>query len=218
MFSDRIFQITLLVSIVIHVLILSQNPGFSLFAKKQDQPDTKVSYVKTPVSETKERAPLASPRKSLGLSLPPPPFIDKENIYKKDREMLLPKAVFTKPALAKPEIFAVRKKITLPPVEMDKMKNPSYISYYQIVREKIRRAAYQNYTHSEIGEVYLSFSVSKEGNLKEVRQVKEKSTSNPYLIDIALKSIQDASPFPHFPQELDYLQLSFNIVISFEIE
>ena len=42
-------------------------------------------------------------------------------------------------------------------------------------------------------------------------------SGNPYLRDIALRSIK-ASSFPNFPKELDYLQLTFNVVISFEIE
>jgi outer membrane biosynthesis protein TonB len=48
--------------------------------------------------------------------------------------------------------------------------------------------------------------------------VEEKSSADVYLTEIALKSVNDASPFPKFPTELDYFQLSFNVIISFEIE
>ncbi|MEI6831501.1 MAG: energy transducer TonB, partial [Candidatus Omnitrophota bacterium] len=113
---------------------------------------------------------------------------------------------------------AIKKKITLPAIEMAKINNPSYISYYQIVREKIRRSAYQNYTHSETGEVYISFIISNDGLIKGVRLVDERSSTNDYLRNIALRSVNDAAPFPNFPKELDYPQLSFNIIISFEIE
>ena len=101
---------------------------------------------------------------------------------------------------------------------MDKINSPSYVQYYQIVREKIRRSAYYNYSRTEIGEVYISFIISSDGVLKETRLVEEKSCSSQYLRDIALRSIKDASPFPNFPKELDYPNLSFNVVISFEIE
>lgn len=125
---------------------------------------------------------------------------------------------FSKPNFMNSEMMAIKKKITLPAIEMAKIDNPSYISYYQIVREKIRRSAYQNYTHNEVGEVYISFIISNDGIIKGVRLAEEKTTANDYLKDIALRSIRDASPFPNFPRELDYPQLSFNIIISFEIE
>jgi TonB family protein len=92
------------------------------------------------------------------------------------------------------------------------------MSYYQLVREKIKRAAYQNYTGTEIGEVTISFVVSKDGSLKDLRLIADKSSPSEYLTEIALRSIREASPFPGFPQELDYPQLSFNLAITFEIE
>ena len=125
---------------------------------------------------------------------------------------------FSKPNFMNSEVMAIKKKISLPAIEMAKIDNPNYISYYQIVREKIRRSAYQNYTHNETGEVYVSFIISNDGDIKDVRLAEEKTTANDYLKNIALRSIRDASPFPNFPKELDYPQLSFNIIISFEIE
>ncbi|MFH0918046.1 MAG: TonB family protein [Candidatus Omnitrophota bacterium] len=127
-------------------------------------------------------------------------------------------AGFSKPTFINSQVLAIKKKISLPAMEMAKIDNPSYISYYQIVREKIRRSAYQNYTHNDTGEVYVSFIISNDGLIKDVRLVEEKTTVNDYLKNIALRSIRDASPFPNFPKELDYPQLSFNIIISFEIE
>jgi len=125
---------------------------------------------------------------------------------------------FSKPTFINSQVLAIKKKITLPQIEMAKIDNPSYISYYQIVREKIRRSAYQNYTHNDTGEVYASFIISNDGYLKDARLAEEKTKANEYLRNIALRSIRDASPFPNFPRELDYPQLSFNIIISFEIE
>jgi len=73
---------------------------------------------------------------------------------------------------------------------------------------KIRRCAYQNYSRTETGEIYLSFVIGQDGSLRDLRLVEEKSTPNYYLRDIALRSIRAASPFPAFPKELDYPQLS----------
>ena len=227
MFSNRIFQIAFLISLLTHGVILFQNSNLTLFPRNKKEQNLEVVYLRNP-RETKEFQKNAISKKEAPLKLPlkitadkrvPPPFIDKESIFKGRSAISQQRDTsFTKPAFIKTDIIAIKKKITLPPIDIDKINNPSYISYYQIIREKIKRAAYQNYTRSEVGEVCFSFIISNDGYLKEVRLKEEKSSSSPYLRQIALRSIKDASPFPNFPKELDYPQLSFNVVISFEIE
>jgi len=226
MTSNKAFQIAFIISLATHGVILSQNPNFSLFPISRNAKNIEINYVRTP-PERKELLKLQPvPKKEISSKLlpkissgkrPPPPFIDKE-MFKTSKITSSRNTGFTKPELTKPDIIAVKKKITLPPVDMDKINNASYISYYQIVREKIRRAAYQNFTRTETGEVYLTFIISTEGNLIESRLVEEKSSFSPYLRQTALRSIKEASPFPVFPKELDYPQLTFNVVISFEVE
>jgi TonB family protein len=174
---------------------------------------TRVTYLKIkPEKKDAVKFPRNDPLKRI-----PPPFIEPAKISKEDN--LAPKRdTFTKPALIKPDVIAIKKKITLPPVDMQKIDNPSYISYYQIVREKIRRSAYQNYSRSDTGEVYITFVVLSDGTLKNARLVEDRSSVNSYLRSIALSSVKGADPFPDFPKELDYPELSFNVVISFEIE
>jgi len=225
--ENKVFQITLLVSVIFHGVILFQNPNFALFSKKQVNGNTEVSYVREPVA-VKEEPVKAMPRKELmptalaskisARKINPPPFIDREAIFKKSINSPKGESEFAKPTVVKPDIISVKKIITTPALDLDKINNPTYISYYQIVREKIRRSAYQNYGKAETGEVYASFVITREGFIRDVRLVESKSSQNPYLRETALKSISDASPFPSFPKELDYPQLSFNVVISFEVE
>jgi len=228
MFSERVFQITLLISLITHGVILFQNPNLNPFPAHKQEQKLEVSYVKPP-KETEatlktQRPTNKEPFLKLSSKITadkriPPPFIDKESIFKGDNKMFSRRDIaFSKPAFIKPEIIAIKKKITLPPIDTTKINNPSYISYYQIVREKIKRAAYQNYTGREVGEVTISFAISNNGYLKDLRLIEEKSSSTAYLREVALKSIKDASPFPNFPKELDYPQLSFNLTITFEIE
>jgi len=227
MFSDKIFQITLLISLLTHGVILVQHVNLNLLSRNKKEEKLKVSYIKELLKKELEYPKPAPSKKDPFLKLPtkialekrtPPPFIDKQSFFRKNSRNALPESIFTKPTFVKPDIIAIKKKITLPPIDMEKINNPSYISYYQIVREKIRRAAYQNYSRTDTGEAYLSFIISNDGYLKEVRLSEEKSQASSYLKEIALRSIKDASPFPNFPKELDYPQLSFNVVISFEIE
>jgi protein TonB len=227
MFSERVFQIALLISLITHGVILFQNPNFHPFPAQKKEEKLEVSYIKKP-QETKTDPKTKAPAKKepfLKLSSKitaekriPPPFIDKESIFKGRNALKQQDAGFPKPAFIKPDIIAIKKKITLPPIDMNKINNPSYISYYQVVREKIKRAAYQNYTGREEGEVTISFVISDDGYLKDLRLIEDKSSPSPYLREIALRSLKDASPFPNFPKELSYPRLSFNLTVTFETE
>jgi TonB family protein len=213
--SNRVFQAALLISIVFHTAVLVQNSGLSFWAKNGTERKVELSYVKSPEEKTEIKREALRRQE---VNRPPPPFVAKVDMFNLRKEGSSAMPALTKPEFSKPDIIAVKKRITLPPVDLDKINNPSYIGYYQIVREKIRRSAYQNYTQQETGEVYLSFIISSNGTLKETRLVEEKSPASGFLKDIALRSVNDAAPFPAFPRELDYPSLSFNVVISFEIE
>ncbi len=216
MFADRAFLVILLISALVHGAILMHNPNFNILPPKSKEQKIEISYLQQEQAKIKKEHFLKL-SSLLAMKRNPPPFINKDDLGK-NTAVARRELGFTKPAFSKPDIIAIKKKVSLPPVGLEKINNPSYISYYQIVREKIRRAAYQNYSSSEEGEVYLSFIISTDGRLQEVRLVEEKSSPKPYLREIALSSIKDASPFPNFPKELDYPQLSFNVIISFEIE
>ncbi len=221
------FLRALVVSLVIHGIILLQNPNIQFISKHAGQQKVEVVYIKHK-AETKEAVRINNPEKEPFLKLSskitsrkiaPPPFVDRERVVKEiQQQNTYQRLIVDKPAFFKPDLLLAKKKITLPPVDLGKMRNPSYISYYQLVREKIRRTAYQSYTRTAVGEVYLSFIISSDGSLRAIRLVEDKSSPSAYLKEIALKSVKDASPFPDFPKDLDYPELSFNVVISFEIE
>lgn len=233
--TDRLLRNTLIVSLCIHSAIILPRVNFNPFTPAPKKQEIEVRYVKeNPQTKLLRKASIKQdPQRSLpksepflkldskiitGNRVPPPPYVEQSNQSKVVKNLPNKTSGFRKPSLAAPEMMAIKKKITLPPIEMAKIDNPSYINYYQIVREKIRRSAYQNYTHSQTGEVYISFIISCDGVIKDVRLIEDKTTGADYLRNIALRSVRDASPFPNFPKELDYLQLSFNIIISFEIE
>jgi TonB family protein len=227
MTSNRNFQLALFFSLLAHTALVLNYPGLKFLPFAQKPLMVKISYLKNPPQLTEEQKRMVSKRLAQ-IKLPSQvsafdkntliPPSNKEGLGKLSRPDLPHQQAIIKPAIIKPDIIAIKKRITLPPVDMEKMNNPSYVSYYQFVREKIRRAAYQNYSRSETGEVYMAFVISSTGILREVHLIEEKSSANYYLRETALRSIRDASPFPLFPKELDYPQLSFNVIISFEIE
>ncbi|MFH1397637.1 MAG: energy transducer TonB, partial [Candidatus Omnitrophota bacterium] len=225
--SQKNFQIALMFSLIAHTAVLINYPAFNFPLLPKKPLMVKISYLKNPPQLTESQKQMLS-RRVAQIKLPTrvsafdknnliPPS-NKESLLNLNRSKLFHDKPVIKPAVIRPDIIAVKKKITFPPVDIEKMHNPTYVSYYQFVREKIRKAAYQNYSRSETGVVYLAFVISSNGILRDVRLIEEKSSVNYYLRETALRSIRDASPFLVFPKELDYPQLSFNVIISFELE
>ncbi|MDD5561307.1 MAG: hypothetical protein PHT50_04160 [Candidatus Omnitrophica bacterium] len=234
MHSNRLLVFAFTASILSHGVLLLQSPSMNPFVPAPKEQMIKVRYLKKeelkprPQAKQKPEKPLNKPDPFLRLDAKivksamdksiPPPYIEREELSRGPKALSNKSPELAKPSFSSPDIIAIKKRITLPEIEMARIDNPSYISYYQIVREKIRRSAYQNYTHNETGEVYISFIISNQGFLKAVHLVEARTSASDYLKTIALRSVKDASPFPSFPKELDYPQLSFNIIISFEIE
>jgi len=236
--SDRILRATFAISIISHGVFLLQSPRLNPFVPAPKEQLIKVHYLKKEELQTKllPKLPLKSgsakelPKvepflrldskvvKDVSKNRVPPPYVEKEDAFKGVNALTNKSPEFSKPTFSSPDIMVIKRKIALPEIEMARINNPSYISYYQIVREKIRRSAYQNYTHNETGEVYISFIISNDGYIKDVHLIEAKTSASDYLKGVAYRSVKDASPFPDFPKELDYPQLSFNIIISFEIE
>jgi len=217
--QDRVFRFALFISIIIHGTLFLNPLALKFFTSRSQEKKMEINYLKLQptryykLEEEKKEINIKHTQLTQIKKLQPPPFVKRDEIFKDSIKTTLPK-----PVLPKPDIISVKKIIQLKPVEIEKINNPIYISYYQTIREKIRRCAYQNYSRSDIGQVYLTFIVIADGNLGDVRINEEKTEANSYLKQIALKSIKDASPFPVFPKELDYPQLTFNVIISFEVE
>ncbi|MHB8155436.1 MAG: hypothetical protein ACYDFR_05230, partial [Candidatus Omnitrophota bacterium] len=176
--SDRLLRFTLAVSIFAHGAILLQSPNFNPFAPAPKVQKIAVRYIKEnpqikPLLKNSSEPgrqrlmPKAEPFLKLDSKIvtatkrAPLPYIEPVGTSAGSKALsnipIHKPTEFSKPTFINSQMTAIKKKITLPQIEMAKIDNPSYISYYQIVREKIRRSAYQNYTHNETGEVYISF-------------------------------------------------------------
>jgi len=215
MLANRVFQITLLVSLITHGVILFQNAGFNTSRVDQKLEETELSYIKTKklpkkIIEKKpaKKAPLLKLTTKTTLEKKvPPPFLGKK------REIN-----FAKPILKKPDIISVKKKIKLFNSGGEKINNTNYMNHYQFVYEKIRRYLFMNYSGTETGEVNLTFVITKDGYLEDYRIIDTESSPNTYLREVVVRSLKNAEPFPVFPKELDFPRLSFNVIVSFEIE
>ena len=110
----------------------------------------------------------------------------------------------------------VTKEVSVPMLKSDKINTPSYVMYYQIVRDRIRDRAYSNYTRLSMGEVFVTFVIKADGSLLGLQVLESKSAANGFLRDVGLKSVQEGAPFPPFPKDLNYPELTFNVSISFQ--
>lgn len=92
-----------------------------------------------------------------------------------------------------------------------------YINYYQLIREKIRRALKSRYrSYYGEGDVCLIFILRSDGRLISIAADPEASTRDRVLVDTAIRSLKDAAPFVRFPKALALPQMSFTVTVSFK--
>ena len=221
MTGNKIFSCALALSFAIHAAILSrfslQNPRL---LKEAIRP-LEVTYqpIKAVIRkpEPKAKLPPADSRTVSSKILERthvsdgPPLIKETGKLSQQWQMV-------KSQSAGIDIRPVKRKVSVPELRSEKISNPLYLDYYQIVRNRIKERAYRNYSRMDEGEVYLTFVLASDGSLKQIKLIDEKTSAGTYLKDIGFKSIRESSPFPSFPSDLRYPELSFNVVISFEVK
>jgi hypothetical protein len=111
-----------------------------------------------------------------------------------------------------------KQSVSVPMIGSEQMTDPRYMGYQDKIREKIKNRASRYIADRDIeqGEVYLTFVLLSDGTLKDTRIIDRRTKANQYLRSVGMKSIVDSNPFPSFPGDLPYRELSFNVVICFE--
>lgn len=227
MTANRVFQAALIISLAVHGAIFVQNAHFNLWQRPKDNEKMEVRYVKKEERRLPRRTfsipkndPLLKISSDIAIKAQTLNKIIGHNPLGHENNISVREHFIKKPDLIKPDVISVRKKITLipPPAEPKKPQGTTYISYSDVLYEKIKRALHDNYKGSQTGEEYLDFVIDKEGNLKEMRIRDERSAPSQFLKEIVFKSVKDSLPFPPFPKELDYRELPFSVVISFQSE
>ncbi len=123
-----------------------------------------------------------------------------------------------KPAIDNKDL-PFKKTVNMPNIPGEIARSPEYKNYYTLIRERIRRLAYYHYKKIEEGDVFLTFSINAQGTLLESDVNENQSAPSAYLRGIALQSVNDAAPYPEFPEKLKKNdKLSFNVIISFEVK
>ena len=221
--ADRILRSTILISFLVHALVLAGLSFRNLHAAQRKPKRIDIEYFNIKIEPKKAVAKKERPERPKERISRNTEIVLGQNQAQGSlmrEEMAKSFKPFETPKKQPAEVSQVniKKKVNVPPLKIEKINNPTYMSYYEIVRNKIKNNAYQNYGKSDTGEVYLTFILASGGELKQVQLIEEKSPATAYLKDVSLKSIQQSSPFPAFPAELKYPELTFNVVISFEFE
>lgn len=108
-------------------------------------------------------------------------------------------------------------KVAIMPISSEKINNPVYSAYYQMVHDRIEERVNANYDKIEAGVVYLTFIVDAHGNLLEAQIVPEKTDASEHLQERALKSLKEASPFPPFYKGMNLTEYPFNVEIEYQV-
>ncbi|MBF0387321.1 MAG: hypothetical protein HQL20_05640 [Candidatus Omnitrophica bacterium] len=111
----------------------------------------------------------------------------------------------------------VTKEVSIPILKSEKIDTPGYAMYTNIIRDRIRERAYVNFVKYAGGDVYLTFVVRSDGQLSDVQVLQNRTQASESLCAAGKDSIREAAPFPPFPKELNYPELTFNIQISFQL-
>lgn len=221
-YAEDLFFMALLISMGVHFSVA----GGSLFVKGKESARVKAKKIEVLYKAPKKEEPKPEPAKSKPVEDIP---LKAEKVTLQDS---LSSVQLVKDHIQQPDALkvyervpekvrtfnmAAKKTVSVPPLQSEKINNPSYANYYSLVRGRIKQRAYFNYSEYYAGEVYLTFILTSDGNLKELQILEDRTTAGQYLRTIGLKSIKEAVPYPPFPKELRYPELTFNVVISFQV-
>ncbi len=220
--DDKIFRYSLIISLVIHILALWKLSYSNLHFKVKTVKNIEVVYPAFALPK-KIHQPSLPPQKGMKVDLLQQAkgvAQEQKNISSFMKDLSKMKDEFIE-QVQKPKAVDESKhkrRVTVPAIETSQIKNPQYIQYYQIVRNRIKDRAYANYAKLDAGEVYLTFILDASGALQRIKILEDRTRANQYLRQISMRSVEESNPFPPFPQELQYPELSFNIIIAYEVE
>ena len=109
------------------------------------------------------------------------------------------------------------RRVSITPIKSEKINNPVYAAYNEMVRDRIKERVYNNYDKMERGTVYLTFLLDEHGVLRAAKIIPEKTDASEHLQELSLKSLREASPFHRFLKGMNLSEYPFNIEIQYEI-
>ena len=134
----------------------------------------------------------------------------------KERPML-PLGMFYERKPERIRAMELSHRISITPIKSEKINNPVYAAYNEMVRDRIKEKVYANYDRIESGSVYLTFLLDDHGVLKAAKIIPEKTDASGHLQEISIRSLRESSPFPAFLKGMNLTEYSFNIEIQYQV-
>ncbi len=107
-------------------------------------------------------------------------------------------------------------RVSITPILSEKVNNPAYAAYNEMVRSRIKEEVYNNFSKMEEGSVYLTFVLASDGSLKALQIIDEKTHATQNLRDVSIRSLKQAQ-FPPFLVGMTLPQYTFNIEIQYQV-
>ena len=107
--------------------------------------------------------------------------------------------------------------VSIVPIKSEKINNPAYASYNEMVRNRIEEKVYENYRRMDAGTVYLTFIIAVDGSLRGAQIIDEKTNASQNLREISLTSLKQ-SDFPPFLKGMTLPEYTFNIEIQYQVK
>ena len=200
------FRNALIISTAVHFLAITPLYGFAIFKEAVDpRKPMVVDYVV-----------LKEPKQPDIVKKPAPREV------RETKKMELVKDIAAKPAAKKEQIKKAPVKISpaksqiAQKTEAKIRSTKDYISYYQLIREKIRQALKDGYrSYYREGDVHLIFTLRADGSLIDLKADESSSTDNETLLDVAVRSVREAAPFHPFPKALSLPKMTFDLIVTF---
>ncbi len=222
-FLKKRFTVSLLFSLTIHIgLFLC----FSFSSQKNVFSSPKITYYQQKIVP-KTITKIEQKRQEKENSIKKASFKREKNFRAEKKNINLDKIEIKKKGIETKKSFkhaeqkprAKKRKLINRKQKEGRIKGKVLTDYYRFISEQIKeKAVYPEkaQTNWSEGLVYISFTIFNNGYLKET--VVRISSGDNYLDKAALRSVQEAAPFPAFPPQIKKKQLSLNIPVSFEIE
>lgn len=199
---DITFRNAVMISLGIHAAVVLPL-GNSSLVKEQIKKEMIVDYV-----IMKETLTAKEPVRDVALKIPETPKVELKPKIETSPAPIAPTAAVEAKKDASSELAKKQARIKT---------TKDYISYYQLIREKIRRNLKTRYRNSYgEGSVALVFVLNANGTLQSADINDTISAKDQILRGVALSSLNDAAPFTSFPKGLSVPQMPFTITISFK--
>lgn len=217
------FKRALFISLIGHCFVLTPlgNLGMLFPNKKINEPQVnycKIAPLKTETYKKLDAKKAAKAIKAAKIPNEQKSLRSAEPSQPKEKSQIIKKA--KRPRMKKPREAPLPKNETVVPESIPGTtlpNTPEFVTYYQYIREEIRRFLKQNYTSIyEEGDVAVSFALNQAGELISIEILNAKSSNDSELRRLSYESIKSSSPFKPFPRGLSQEEISFNLSIIFK--